>query len=183
MTTSSPQADKFDLTRRLFNLVEDMPSDRQLGLLKQLLDNKVTPHLCKLIVDMTEAQRITLLEQLSDSPLSEKPVKTLNIADADASMRENPRKPCLIKANYSVQDRTYNSYILDISVGGVFIETDAKVPIGKELQLNLTLPNHPLPFTFKGKIAWNNSRGFGLQFEDVSGLHSDALASFVAQKE
>jgi hypothetical protein len=70
-----------------------MPKEQQLGLLKQLLDNKVTSHLCKLIVDMTEERRIILLEQLSESPLLEKPVKTLNIADADASMRENPRRP------------------------------------------------------------------------------------------
>jgi Tfp pilus assembly protein PilZ len=72
---------------------------------------------------------------------------------------------------------------LDISIGGVFIETDAKFPIGKELQLNLTLPNHPLPITLRGKIAWNNSKGFGLQFEDISGLHSDVLASFIDQGE
>jgi len=183
MINSNPKADKFDLTRRLFNLVEEMPKDQQLRLLEQLLDKKVTIHLYKLIVEMTGEQRIILLEQLSESPSADLPVKTLSIEDADASIREYPRKPCLINADYSIQDQKYNSYILDISIGGVFIETDTKLPVGKELLLNLSLPNHPLPFTFSGKIAWNNNKGFGLQFENISVLQSDALASFIAQNE
>ncbi len=183
MTVSDPTVGKFDMTARLFNLVSDMPKDRQLILLKQLAGEGVAAHLCKLIVDMTEEQQLILLEQMGECPQVELPVKTVNIEESDASMRENLRKPCLINASYSVQDRKFQSYILDISIGGVFIETDTKFPIGKELLLKFSLPDQPQSFTFKGKIAWNNAKGFGLKFENVSVLQGESLSSFISQKE
>jgi Tfp pilus assembly protein PilZ len=183
MTASDPTVGKFDITARLFNLVSDMPKDQQLILLKRLVGERVAAHLCKLIVDMTEEQQLTLLEQMGECPQVELPVKTVNIEESDASMRENLRKPCLINASYSVQDRKFQSYILDISIGGVFIETDTKFPIGKELLLKFSLPDHPQSFSFKGKIAWNNAKGFGLKFENISVLQGESLDSFIAQKE
>jgi Tfp pilus assembly protein PilZ len=72
---------------------------------------------------------------------------------------------------------------LDISIGGVFIETNEKFPIGKKMTLKFSLPNHPQPFSFSGKIAWSSPRGFGLKFDDVNPQQGDMLKSFVAQKE
>jgi len=183
MTVSDPTVGKFDMTARLFNLVSDMPKDRQLILLKQLAGEGVAAHLCKLIVDMTEEQQLILLEQMGECPQVELPVKTVNIEESDASMRENLRKPCLIDASYSVQNRKFQSYILDISIGGVFIETDTKFPIGKELLLKFSITDHPQPFSVKGKIAWNSAKGFGLKFENISVLQGESLNSFIAQKE
>jgi Tfp pilus assembly protein PilZ len=183
MKASDPTMGKFGITARLFNLVGAMPKDQQLILLKQLVGERVTQNLFKLIVDMTEEQQIILLEQIGQSPEEDAPVKTVNIEESDASMRENPRKACLINANYRVQDRNFKSYILDISIGGAFIETNAKYPVGKDLLLKFSLPNHPQPFTFGGKIAWSSARGFGVKFENISALHSDILKSFIEQKE
>ena len=183
MMASDPKLGKFDITARLFNLVSEMPRDQQLMLLKQLVGERVDTHLYKLIVNMTEEQQMILLEQMGQSTQIEQPVKTLNIEDGDASMRENARKPCLINAGYRIQNRHFNSYILDISIGGVFIETDTNFPVGKDLLLNFTLPNHPQPFTFNGKIAWKSAKGFGVKFENVSVLQGDVLKSFIEQKE
>lgn len=183
MIASDPALGKFGNTARLFNLVGDMPRDQQLILLKQLAGKRVAAHLYKLIVDMTEEQQIILLEQLGESPQAELPVKTLSIEESDASMRENPRKPCLINAQYRVQDHNFKTYILDIGIGGVFIETNAKLPIGKELMLEFTLPDHPRPFSFRGKIAWKSAKGFGVKFENISALQSDILNSLIMQKE
>lgn len=183
MTASDPTLGKFGITARLFHLVSSMPIDQQLILLKQLAGERVAAHLYKLIVDMTEEQQIILLEQMGESPQVELPVKTLSIEESDASMREDPRKPCLINAHYRVQDHNFKTYILDISIGGVFIETNAKFPIGKELMLDFTLPDHPQPFAFRGKIAWKSAKGFGVKFENISGLQGDILNSFITQKE
>ena len=183
MTASDPTLGQFGLTARLFNLVSNLPKDQQLILLKQLAGTKLADQLYKLIVDMTAEQQGILLEQMGESAPLDLPVKTVSIVESEASMREKPRKPCLINANYSVQDRKFESYILDISIGGVFIETDAKFPIGKELLLKFSLPDHPQPFAFRGKIVWNSAKGFGLQFENVSDLQRDILKSFIAQNE
>ena len=122
----------------------------------------------KLIVEMTEEQQTILFEEISQSPQMELPVKTVSLEETEASMRKHARKPCLIKASYRIQDRNYRSYILDISIGGVFIETNAKFPVGKDLLMNFSLPNHPKPFAFSGKIAWNSGKGFGVKFKDIS---------------
>ena len=183
MDASDPTLGKFGITARLFNLVSAMPKGQQLILLKQLVGNKVSSHLYKLIVDMTEEQQIILLEQMGQSPRAELPVKTVSIEESEASMREHPRKPCLINANYSIQDHTYKSYILDISIGGVFIESDAKFPVGRDVLLTFSLLNHPQPFTFTGKIAWSSAKGFGVKFENISVLQSDILKSYIVQKD
>jgi len=183
MTASDPTLGQFSSTARLFHLVSGMPLNQQLILLKQLAGKRVAAHLYKLIVDMTEEQQSILLEQMGESQQVELPVKTLSIDESDASMREHPRKPCLINAHYRVEDHKFKTYILDISIGGAFIETNAKFPIGKELMLYFTLPDHPQPFAFRGKIAWKSAKGFGVKFENISGLQVDMLNSFIRQKE
>ena len=179
MIASDPTLGKFGITARLFKLVSDMPKDQQLILLKQLVSDKVSDHLYKLIVDMTEEQQIILLEQMGQMPEVELPERTVSLEETEVSMRENPRKPCLINANYRIQDRNYKSYLLDISIGGVFIEAETRFPIGKELLLKFSLPNRPNPFTFSGKIAWSSAKGFGVKFDKLSDSQNEILNSFI----
>jgi Tfp pilus assembly protein PilZ len=181
MIASDPALGKFGITARLFKLVSDMPKDKQLLLLKQLIGDRVSAHLYKLIVEMNEEQQIILLEQMGQLPPAELPVRTVSLEETESSMRENPRKPCLINTNYRIQNRNYKSYLLDISIGGVFIEADTRFPVGQELLLKFSLPNRPQPFTFSGKIAWSSAKGFGVQFNKISETQSDILKSFVEQ--
>ena len=183
MIAPDPTEGKFGITTRLFRLVGNMPKEQQLVLLRQLLGDKVSNHLYKLIVEMTEEQQIILFEQISQSPQMELPVKTVSLEEIEASMREKARKPCLIKANFRIQDRNYTSYILDISIGGVFIETDTRFPAGRELLLKFSLPHRQQPITFAGIIVWSTAKGFGVKFDKISALQSDMLKAFVEQNE
>ena len=183
MTAAEPALGKFSITARLFKLVGDMPKDQQLILLKQLLGDRVSAHLYKLIVEMTEEQQIILLEQMQQLPKEDVPEKMVSLEVTEASMRENPRKPCLLNSNYRIQDRDFKSYILDISIGGVFIETNQKLPVGNEMMLKFSLPNHSKPFTLKGKVAWSSPRGFGVKFRDMSSQQGEILKTFVDQNE
>jgi len=183
MIESNPQLGRFNITARLFKLIDDMPKDQQLILLKQLIGDNVTGHLFKLIVEMSEDQQIILLEQMGEAPTVESPVTTVSLEESETSMRENPRKPCLINANYRIQDRNFKNYILDISIGGVFIETDQKLPVGRQMMLKFSLPNHSQPFTLNGEIAWSSPRGFGLKFDEMTLQHGNILKTFVDQKD
>jgi uncharacterized protein (TIGR02266 family) len=183
MIESDLQAGRFHITARLFKLINDMPKDQQLILLKQLIGENVTKHLFKLVVDMSADQQIILLEQMGEMPTAESQITTVSLEETETSMRENPRKPCLINATYRIKDRDFKSYILDISIGGVFIETNQKFPAGQKMTLNFSLPDHPQPFTLAGKIAWSSPRGFGLKFEKMTRQQGDRLKSFVDQKE
>ncbi len=107
MLDTDPQLGKYGVTARLFKLINDLPKDKKLILLKQLIGDDVITQLCKLIIEMSEDQQIILLEQLESIPPAEMPETTVSLEGNESSMRENPRKPCLINANYSVQNNFY----------------------------------------------------------------------------
>jgi Tfp pilus assembly protein PilZ len=183
MLDTDPQIGKYGVTARLFKLINDLPKDKKLILLKQLIGDDVTTQLCKLIIEMSEDQQIILLEQLEAMPFVEMPERTVSLEGNESSMRENPRKPCLINANYSIQNKDYKSYILDISIGGVFIETNQTFTIGQEIVLNFALPNYQKPFKLSGTISWGSPRGFGVKFDEIPVRQGEILKSFVEQKE
>ena len=89
----------------------------------------------------------------------------------------------MINANYSIQNTNYKSYILDISIGGVFIETNETFTIGQKIVLNFTLPNYQKPFKLSGKISWGSPRGFGVKFDEIPVQQGKILKSFVEKKE
>jgi Tfp pilus assembly protein PilZ len=132
---------------------------------------------------MTEQQQITLSEQMADLPKVDLPVNMVNLEETESSMRESSRKPCLIDTNYTIQDRNFKSYILDISIGGVFIETKEQFPEGMDLLLKFSIPNRPQPFTFSGKIAWSSRKGFGVKFDRVTAVQGDILKSFIEEND
>ena len=183
MTVFDFQLGKFSNTARLFKLVSRMSEDKQFILLKTLLRHNVSTYLFQLIIDMNEDQQTQLLDQLTEISYETTPTRTISLDDYEASMRENPRKPCLINTNFRIQEHDFKSYILDVSIGGVFIETNEKFPDGKELLLKFSLPNRSQPFTFSGKIAWSGPKGFGVQFGDVTQAQGDVLRSFIEQNE
>jgi Tfp pilus assembly protein PilZ len=183
MLEIDPQLGKYGVTARLFKLINDLPKDKKLILLKQLIGDDVITQLCKLIIEMSEDQQIILLEQLESMPVAEMPERTVSLEGNDSSMRGNPRKPCLINANYRIQNKDYKSYILDISIGGVFIETNETFTIGQEIVLNFKLPHNQNPFKLSGTISWGSPRGFGVKFDEIPSQQGKILKSFVEQKE
>jgi uncharacterized protein (TIGR02266 family) len=182
MLTADPQAGKYGVTVRLFNLIGLLPKDQQIILLNQLVGDRVTEHLLKLIVEMSEDQQLLLLEQMGHPLEVEAPETTLSLEGTEPSMRENPRKSCLINANYRIQGNNFRSYILDISIGGVFIETSERVPVGESIVLNFTLPSLPQPFTLPGKIAWSGPQGFGVKFESIPKPQGSAIQKYVEKE-
>jgi Tfp pilus assembly protein PilZ len=182
MLDLDPQLGKYGITARLFKLINDMPKDKKLILLKRLIGDDVTSQLCKLIVELSEDQQIILLEQLEGMPAMEMPETTVSLEGNESSMRENPRKPCLINAKYRIQNKDYKSYILDISIGGVFIETAETFTIGQKIGLNFSLPPYSKPFKLIGTITWGSPRGFGVKFDQVSAPQGEILKSFIEQE-
>jgi Tfp pilus assembly protein PilZ len=183
MHDSEPPAGKYGVTAKLFSLIHNLPKDHQVILLKQLVGNRVSEHLFKLIVEMSEDQQLLLLEQLGVSLDSEPPERTVRLEGIEPTMRETPRRPCLINADYSIQGSSFRSYILDISIGGVFIETDQRVPVGETITLKFNLPSIPQPFTLPGKVAWSGPQGFGVKFDMVVASQGRAIKAYVDKPE
>jgi Tfp pilus assembly protein PilZ len=183
MTTSEQQGGRYTVTARLFSLIGSLPRDQQLILLKQLVGDTVTAQLFKLIVEMSEDQQLILLEQLGHSLDSEPEERTVSLEGTEPSMRENPRKSCLINANYRIKGSNFRSYILDISIGGVFIETNERFSVGETVILNFNLPENSQSVSAPGKIAWSGPQGFGVKFEGLEQPQGHAIKQFVEKKD
>jgi Tfp pilus assembly protein PilZ len=183
MLTSETQAGKYGITVRLFSLISSLPKDQQLILLKQLIGDKVTKHLFKLIVEMSEDQQLILLEQMGQALEFEPEERTVSLEGTEPSMRENPRKSCLINASYRIKGRSFRNHILDISIGGVFVETNDRFSVGETVVLNFPLPGLSQAFSLPGKIAWSGPQGFGVKFEGLPLEQSQAIKHYIEYKE
>jgi Tfp pilus assembly protein PilZ len=82
--------------------------------------------------------------------------------------RKRKREPFFMVVNYSVEDRLYTSHILDISAGGVFIETRIPFTAGQEVSLTFPLPDYQKHIKIIGKIVRVTQQGIGVKFKTVN---------------
>ncbi len=86
--------------------------------------------------------------------------------------RDSRFKVCLTVSDGPDQDKTTTNYVVNMSTGGMFIETSELLPVDTLLRVELMLPG--TPFTCKARVAWTNGPhslkkhslppGMGLQF-------------------
>jgi Tfp pilus assembly protein PilZ len=182
MAEFDSQIGKFQVTARLFNYINDLSSDKQFILYKQLIKGDVDTQLFKLIIDMTEEEKIQLLEKLGEISHEEEPIKTINIDEDESFMRENPRKICSIPVKYKVGNRVFKSYIFDISEVGAFIETNDGFPIGQKILMQLKLPDYPEAFELRGRIARSGPKGIGVRFYSLTQTQEQIVHTFIEKK-
>jgi Tfp pilus assembly protein PilZ len=176
------QNDKYAVTTRLLNFINDLSLEKQFILYKQLVKDRVISELFKLIIDMSEDEKVQLLEQLGEFPYEEEPIRTVNLDDNESFMRENPRKICLVAVKCKIEDRSFKSYIIDISAVGAFIESNDLFPIGQKISMVLKLPNYHEIFQLKGRIARSGSKGIGVKFYDLTPAQEDIIRKFIDNK-
>ncbi len=173
----------YTVTARLFNLVSNLGPEKQFILYKQLVKENVTAELFKLIIDMSKDEKLQLMEQLDETPYEEEPLRTVNLDDDESFMRENPRKICLIPVKCRVEDRSFKSYLIDISVVGAFIESNDLFAIGQKITMALKLSNNHQAFELKGRIARSGATGIGVKFYDLTQPQEAIIRKFIESKK
>lgn len=98
--------------------------------------------------------------------------KYLEISD-----RSTPRIEARLRIHYGEMKKLLTDYTVNLSTGGVFIETDKVLPPNTDLTLEFTLPAPEKTITCRGRVAWVNHpdkiinptlpAGMGLQFVDL----------------
>lgn len=73
--------------------------------------------------------------------------------------------------------------IRDVSVGGVYVVSERKIPFGDAVSIWLVLPAIAAkgPRALSGIVRWVRDDGFGLQFGPTGALDTYALAELVAR--
>lgn len=100
-----------------------------------------------------------------------------------------PRRTCLFPLEFKVDGEDYNGKCLDISSGGLFIDTTEKFSVGKVFEMAFVLPGQGgETIRCKGSIAWFNERpnptkpnyplGFGVRFVEIGRIGQDAIERF-----
>jgi hypothetical protein len=113
---------------------------------------------------------------------NKKSLMLINHAKDIVDKRTKPRNPCLIPVNYTLEERNFHSFILDINSFGAYIETNEPFPVGQ--QINLTFFN---PFSHKhidlaGQIIWSSAYAIGVRFDNLPRHRKDVI-SFFAETE
>ncbi|PLY02691.1 MAG: hypothetical protein C0623_03420 [Desulfuromonas sp.] len=100
-----------------------------------------------------------------------------------------PRRTCLFPASYTVDGKSYTGKCLDISSGGLFIDSPDRFGIGKVFDVEFNLPGQGSgTIKCRGTIAWYNERpnptkpnyplGFGVRFIEISQVALSAIEQF-----
>ncbi|MCG8632532.1 MAG: PilZ domain-containing protein [Desulfobacterales bacterium] len=112
---------------------------------KQFLASGITARLFEAISRMTEPQKEELLLLIGEQ-------------------REYIRLPYLMQIMCETDDRCFNDFILDISPGGIFLETIQELFAGQKLTMDFQFKGVEKPVRIIGSVAWLGKNGAGIRF-------------------
>jgi uncharacterized protein (TIGR02266 family) len=96
--------------------------------------------------------------------------------------RQHNRIPVSLKVAYGSRDDLRKDLVTDLSPGGLFVRTSKPLPIGTEIDLEVTIAEADLPMHIRGKVVWlrqkHGPEGMGIQFTGVMG---EVLAELVGK--
>ena len=174
--TQPPNHDAINLM--LAKKIKELPEDRQVVLLKQLLKGDIVGLLFKLIGEMSEEQQALLLEQLQDS--SE---RLVSLEETEIALRDYNRKSCMLNIAFTVEGQNFESFMLDISPAGAFVETKETFFAGQQIKLFLALPNLAQQLDITGEILWKGMLGMGVKFNNLSEEQIAAITEFIEEED
>ena len=111
-------------------------------------DVSVTDRLIELITKMTDEEQEKLLKVLEKSQ----------------PKRREQRQSAFVNIKFSIEGRDYKGVTHDISLGGLFIETDEVFSIGQEISIDIPFSKSQKFVKKKGKIVRVKPEGIGVKF-------------------
>lgn len=106
--------------------------------------------------------------------------------------RRFPRYLARLRIQYQCGDdrnQVLANYCVNLSTGGIFLETTSLLAVGVELKIEFILPENRRAITCTGRVAWLNHPqsiknqnlpvGMGLQFIDLSLDDMDSIRRFI----
>ena len=104
--------------------------------------------------------------------------------------RKTPRFVARLLVQYGTDQGSLRSdYSVNLSTGGIFVETGSFLPIDTPLTIEFILPQKDISIRTKGSVAWINHPelkikpnlpvGMGIQFLDISSEGMEAIGQFI----
>jgi type IV pilus assembly protein PilZ len=99
--------------------------------------------------------------------------------------RRTPRVRCREKIEFHNSKTFVSSCLLDITAGGVFIETDAPLPMDAQCALRLNIPGDQATMNMPGHAVWIKQRansmptGMGVHCINLSPEQASKIQGFI----
>jgi hypothetical protein len=110
--------------------------------------------LFNLVLNLSAEEQRFLLKKIDKLNLKEK--------------RAYPRKACRIPVRYFYNEGIFSNFIVNISLGGCFIETQKPFSVGEKFLMEIQLDGYAKSIRVKGEVTNANRMGMGIVFEEVS---------------
>jgi uncharacterized protein (TIGR02266 family) len=101
--------------------------------------------------------------------------------------RQHPRLSISVEVDFGSEHNFYSAKTRDISVGGLFIETDIALPIGTRLRVDLNFLEKQLHA--EGEVTWvlvgdnEDIAGVGVRFVDLAESARKNIEAFMELRE
>ncbi len=116
-------------------------------------ESYLTSRLIEIIKDMPPDQKKNLLDQLEQKGYSNK--------------RKHPRYNFFEQAELQGIPQRQTDFIKDISIGGMFLETDLPFDLNQDIHLVLRLSGIKDPIKITGRVVRKAEKGVGIQFTET----------------
>ncbi len=159
----------------------NLPADTGVPLLRQI--QKMLPPLKVPIIPMVTEEDVRNLnahslrgqEEYVCKPIDTQEFLRVMLRNLGRERRCVPRVKARLRIKYGVEGRNVlSNYTVNLSTGGVFIESSSVLPEGTPLSLEFILPESEEAIRCKGRVAWVNhpkrvlsphlAPGMGIQF-------------------
>src|SRR5437762_4278669 len=99
-------------------------------------------------------------------------------------LRRHSRVPLETEVVFTPKGATSGSMALakDISVGGMFVVTNAPAAFGAELTVHVTLHGQAEALMLPGVVRWVRGEGMGVQFGLIGARETHAITEYIATK-
>lgn len=100
-----------------------------------------------------------------------------SVAVQSDERRQRRRLPIRVEVSYQTLDEFLQDFSANLSIGGIFIQTESPLKEGTRFRLEFTLPGDERPICAVGVVCWvaapervQSSRvpGMGISFADLS---------------
>ena len=154
------------------------------------------------VVLMVDAGRPELAEQARDAGCDDvlfKPIKHDEFLATvrrfvPLDIREGKRMRAQLRVAYGPEpQKPLTEYSVDLSTGGLYLQTDNPLDVNENLTLRFTLPDMHKMVTCKARVAWVNTKhnprkpdfpaGMGIQFVDMSLEDVKSIRRFLEYNE
>ena len=123
------------------------------------------------------ARFFLLINQLEENDL----LKFMNRYEQKrfAMLREFPRVPCNISLDLAADGRAINCFAMDISAGGMFVESCEPFTMGQLVSICFSLSDNQLPLKIKGRVVRLEHGGIGVKYESLTSYQLEIMKNLI----